>query len=354
MAHTSQAYFENAPYGHSTSTTLPAGWRADTDDWGGGGDDYKSRIEYQVCRQPGVPWGYDDSGDLFGVPGGYEDDGSLSNPNVQWYSGGLTLHLRPAKFRLGASSALVIRFSSCALNWFGLEFPPLLVDRVCNPITFDDTLFAIEAESSLLEPDGKRMLATLTEAATTFAVAEGFDKRTNYPMHWLDDEGNILAAGWVGEPESNEPRVGMDALPDLGTLAIPAKGILHRLDSPFLFLPHVLPDKGGYLEYGPVADKVLLARGIDPTDTDLVTRYPDPYTGNPVARLPGAWGETTTDPEADAETEGSFAPDWNNTALEYLSHILEVGRGWLIYEGLNGRIWMHPNLFTALQLGAQY
>lgn len=255
-----------------------------------------------------------------------------------------------------------------ALNLLEVRFPPASIARQHSQLVLSDTQYrSFTFSSSLREPDGKRFTIELKDIGEAILTASGLDEREGYPVEVWEDVDNdgtaetLRCAGWMTSPDMEEPatenasRAVGDPLRTVPAreFILSGKGLLARADERWLYLPQMVdPDGGGYIEHTFVVAEVLRQAGFDVTNTNVYLPATDLYSGTGAARLPGTWG--WREAETGVNADSPWAPDWDETKLEYAARIGKRWRGWLLFENIKGRIIYRPDEAMSVDNGALY
>jgi hypothetical protein len=272
--------------------------------------------------------------------------------------GGIRLKLVP-----GTLGALAGAYQAPQVQVIDLRFPPKREFRQGpGPQLFDDQLFMrVFAEVSLREADGKRVEIDLNVAGAQAYKDAGLDRRSNFPVHWLEDVDNngvpetVRCRAWVVDGRLEE----LSVRDDLGDekqrrYRVHARGLLTRLRQPPVYLPQLVnpaATPAGTIEHTWAVEETLLQAGMDPAAESWIEVTADPLTGTAWARLPGTWGRVsnlTVSPD-----RSSWAPKWDETRLAWLERLAKEFAAWLLYENLT-EIRYHPDLQVDLQNLAFY
>lgn len=232
------------------------------------------------------------------------------------------------------------------------RFPPVLAARAVNTQTIDDTNFTgWKCSTSLQDPNGKRLTVEMTDAGATLLESAGLTKRGNYRVDILEDtDGNgtpdtIRASGWMRQPGQVLRRV----KPDQSTLMarrFDARGHLSRAEQKFTYLPQLTDPSGhGFTEHSFAVKEVLGMCGIDTSDAAQYLAAVDPLAGTFNARLPGTWAYIAG--TTNIRVDSLYAPDWDETKLQYMARIATLWACWSLYETTAGVVNYHPELFSS-------
>lgn len=273
-----------------------------------------------------------------------------------WSSDG-TNHAGRWRIQLGASTA---GYLSPYIRDIALKFGVLLSPRANNPLLLTDQQFkTFSVDTSLYDPDGKRLTVDLWDTGLQLLTNAGFDTRERYPiLIWEDTNGNdvpdtIRAAGWVTTPDIEEHRVNDGARDTRRFYRLSAKGLLSRGNSDWLIVPQMVdPSGGGYVEHTYAVHEAVLSMGIDTADPLQWGVATDSMAGTARSRLPGTWNNKPYTLQLDPEN--IYAPKFDEQKLEYAARIATRWAGWLIYETTAGRVMYHPNLSFELTMGLKY
>jgi hypothetical protein len=125
-----------------------------------------------------------------------------------------------------------------------------------------------------------------------------------------------------------------------------AGGMLQgRADKGFHYTHHLAAwTAGGRLLHTEAIASTLYQKGFDITDADAV-EFESDTDEDLVKYLPGPADEPT---ETGETRVPAYAPDWDETGLEYILRIARQWRGWLLYEVLSGKVHYRHNVVDDL------
>lgn len=151
-----------------------------------------------------------------------------------------------------------------------------------------------------------------------------------------DDDGDpdvLRGAGWVKDPANR----GYPSL-SYSESALECAGLLlGRADKGFHYRHHLAAwQENGRLHHSTAVASVLMMSGFDITDVNRFEAETD-TAGTEVAYLPGGAAEESG--EAGEQRVAAYAPDWDETRLEYAMRVAVQWRKWILRELLNGKVY---------------
>lgn len=241
-----------------------------------------------------------------------------------------------------------------------LRFPEKRSPRPHQTLLLNDKQFSsVRVETALHEPNGKRFSALLFDAGAGLLEGAGLHERNGYPCHLMEDTNGdgvpvfIRAKGWVVDPDTDELFTGQDVDESTTVYQLRGKGLLCRADERWTYIPELIdPDGKGYVEHNVAIREALAKSKFDVTDSAAVYLQPDPYAGTDIAKLPGTADQMASVPGQDVNDP--WAPDWDETRLNYCERIATEWRGWRIFEELGGRVVYCMDLMIATRIGLPY
>lgn len=236
------------------------------------------------------------------------------------------------------------------LEYLTVVFPQKVTPRAHNTYTIDDTQFAaLKCSTSLRDPNGKRLSFIVFDKDGSIK-AEGFDKRTLYPVHILedtddDDEGDlIIARGWVDTVSFREVKQeASDGGDPLRFYVFQCRGLMMRMDEGWLNPPNIVNPNSLDIEHTFAIQQAFREASFDVTDTALFDFFADPWTGTAIAKLPQGIAF------AGLVDGGSHHPDWNEAKSKYVERIAVEWRGWLPPYETETQFRYHPDLMNTLR-----
>jgi hypothetical protein len=229
-----------------------------------------------------------------------------------------------------------------------MRFAPVIVARSGTDTVLTDTQFKpIQVEASLADPEAKKLTIPLKPSGIAVLEAAGISTWDNVPVEvWEDSNDNGTAdvkraAGWITEPPSKGTHG-----PNYSDMVLTAQGmLLGRADRHFHYRHHLAAwSSGGRLLHTDAIVSTLLQWGFDVTSTSAV-EFESDLDEDMVKYLPGPSEEPT---ESGEVPTSAYAPDWDETGLEYIRRIAEQWRKWLLYEGISGKIWYEHDVVDDL------
>lgn len=273
-----------------------------------------------------------------------QEDGTAWSSDGSNHSGGLGLAIFPS-----TPGGLLGGYLTPQLQYLQKRFPVKLTARDVNSTTFDDTQFmGWDADASLRDPLGKRVTIDFFDNAA--ALLADYETRSQFPVHILRDANGdgtpdtVEVAAWVTNPELTVHKMeGPGLAAPIQVYRLTAHALLSRADQPYLYLPQMVdPVNIGQVEHGFAVAETLRQCGFDVADSDVAQISADPSTGMDIARLPG---QPHPDRGAVAfQVADPWAPNWDDTKLEYMQRIAKKWRGWLLYESLGQTIYYTRDL----------
>lgn len=245
-------------------------------------------------------------------------------------------------------------------NW-SLRFPVLLENRLNSPLLLDDHQFStVNFETSLLEPDGKRLTVTLWDTGLKLLHDAGFDVREGYPIRLLEDTDaddipdTVRAVAWVLFPDIEEFVAETPSRDPVRFYHLTSKGILERGKSTWAILPTMCDpsDSTHHVEHTFAVRQTVLSMGVDVDNPAQYAMATDTMAGTARSRLPGTWGNKPYTLQLDSNNV--YAPKFGEEKLAYAEKIARQWAGWKLYENSAGQVRYHPDLEFELSLGVGY
>ncbi len=265
------------------------------------------------------------------------------------FRGAFKVELRPGAEGFGILPASV----APQFRKIQLKFPAKLAALSGTPLwLYDDQHYKAgwTVSNDLRTPgEGKQIRVPLTKVGADAVRAAGYDTRHDIPIELREDTANdatyatTRVAGWIVAPsDTTEIRLlNNNVATPQDDMVITALGLLKRADEPFMYAALVVdPANSGELTHTTAVEEALLQAGFDVTDSTKVQVSVD-LRGDVQKNLPG--GAASQKGTAKGTERSAYAPDYNESKLDWIKRIRDDWSLWLLWEQLAGRVFYQPD-----------